>query len=236
MIRHMAYFNIDSDKESWILDLGICDFDRTLNLQRKIHQMRVNNKIPDTMILVEHPPVITFGKSSDSTNLLVSSGDLAKKRIKIFQIERGGDVTFHGPGQLVGYPIFHIKDALAGIKGTIKRLESALILTLRDFMIKATVKPELVGVWVNDDKIASIGIAVKKWVTFHGFALNVATDLSYFDLIRPCGLTGVRMTSMEKLLGKKVNIVKVKESTKLNFEKVFFRKFTMKENLDEFTA
>lgn len=236
MISHIADFNIVSDKESWLLDLGICDFARTLNLQRKIHQLRVNNKIPDTMILVEHPPVITFGKSGDSTNLLVSSGDLAKKRIKVFHIERGGDVTFHGPGQLVGYPIFHIKDALAGIKGTIKKLESALILTLRDFMIKATVKPKLVGVWVNDDKIASIGIAVKKWVTFHGFALNVATDLSNFDFIRPCGLTGVRMTSMEKILGKKVNLGKVKESTKLKFEKVFSRKFVIKENLNEFTA
>lgn len=232
----MSYINSNKYKESWLLDLGVYNFEQTLNIQKKIHQMRVSNKIPDTLILVEHPSVITLGKSGNLTNLLVSAEDFAKRGIKIFHIERGGDVTFHGPGQLVGYPIFHIKDALAGIKGTINKLESVLILTLSDFKIKATVEPKMVGVWVNNEKIASIGIAVKKWVTFHGFALNIAIDLNYFDLIRPCGLTGIKMTSMEKILREKVNIANIKESIKINFEKVFSKKFKKKGNLEEFTA
>jgi len=206
---------------NWIIDLGLCDFERSLTIQKKLHQLRVEVKIPDTLILVEHQPVITFGKSGNPANLLVPNDILQRKGIKTYSIERGGDVTFHGPGQIVGYPIFYIKETLAGIRGMIEKLESALILTLNDFKIQAIIKPKLVGVWVGDEKIASIGIAVKKWVTFHGFALNVNTDLSYFDLILPCGLDKVRMISMAKVLGRELNLNQVKERIKLNFEKVF---------------
>lgn len=223
-------------KLNWIVDLGLCDFERSFIIQKRLHQMRVEAKIPDTIILVEHLPVITFGKGSNSTNLLVSTDTLQRKGIKIYHIERGGDVTFHGPGQLVGYPIFHIKEALAGIRAMIEKLELTLILSLNEFGIKAVAKPKLVGVWVGDEKIASIGIAIKKWVTFHGFALNVNTDLSFFDLIRPCGLKNVKMTSMEKILGKKINLNQVKEQIKFNLEKVFSKKFRKQEALDEFAS
>jgi lipoate-protein ligase B len=213
--------NKSTDGANWLIDLGFCDFERSLTVQKKFQQMRVEGKIPDTLILVEHPPVITFGKSGKPSNLLVTDEVLQKKGIKTYFIERGGDVTFHGPGQIVGYPIFYIKETLAGIRPMIEKLESVLIMTLNDFGIKAITRPKLVGVWHGEEKIASIGIAVKKWVTFHGFALNVNTDLSYFDLIRPCGLDKVKMTSMAKVLGKELNLNQVKERIKLNFEKIF---------------
>ena len=220
---------------NWIIDLGLCDFERSLTIQKKLHQERVEAKIPDSLILVEHQPVITFGKSGNPTNLLVSNDFLQRKGIKTYSIERGGDVTFHGPGQLVGYPIFYVKEALAGIRAMIKNLELSLILPLNDFSIRAVTKHKLVGVWVDEEKIASIGIAIKKWVTFHGFALNVNTDLTYFDLIRPCGLDKVKMTSMAKILSKELNLIQVKERLKFNLEKVFDTKFEKPENLEKFT-
>ena len=227
--------NKNAGEINWIIDLGLCDFERSLTIQKKLHQMRVEAKIPDTLILVEHQPVITFGKSGNPTNLLVSNDFLQRKGIKTYSIERGGDVTFHGPGQLVCYPIFYVKEALAGVRAVIKNLESILILTLNDFAIQAVTKPKLVGVWVGDEKIASIGIAIKKWVTFHGLALNVNTDLAYFDLIRPCGLDKVKMTSMAKILRQELNLIQVKVRLKFNLEKVFGKKFQKQENLEKFT-
>ncbi len=217
------------------LDLGICDFNQTLIIQKQLHERRINNNIPDTLIFVEHPPVITFGKSGNNRNLLAPIEKLKKQRIAIYHIERGGDVTFHGPGQLVGYPIFHIKESFAGIKPMIEKLQSAIIMMLRDFGIYAQVKSKFIGVWVGDDKIASIGIAVKKWVSFHGFALNVNTDLSYFDLIIPCGLKAIKMTSMAKILKQKIPLTEVKNRLILNLEKVWQKKFQRK-SLAELTA
>jgi len=217
-----------SQGPGWICDLGYCDFEQALKIQKKIHELRVENKIPDTLILVEHPSVLTIGKSGSFDNILISTEVLHEKGIKIYQIERGGDITYHGPGQIVGYPIFYVKTALAGIKAMIKNIASLLIFTLNDFGVEATVKPKFVGVWVGDEKIASIGIAVKHWVTFHGFALNVTTDLTYFDLIRPCGLANVKMTSLEKILQKKIELTEVKERIKVNLEKVFNQRFLIK--------
>jgi len=218
-----------SQGPGWICDLGYCDFEQALKIQKKIHELRVENKIPDTLILVEHPSVLTIGKSGSFDNILISTEVLHEKGIKIYQIERGGDITYHGPGQIVGYPIFYVKTALAGIKAMIKNIASLLIFTLNDFGVEATVKPKFVGVWVGDEKIASIGIAVKHWVTFHGFALNVTTDLTYFDLIRPCGLANVKMTSLEKILQKKIELTEVKERIKVNLEKVFNQRFLIKQ-------
>lgn len=220
----------------WIFDLGYCEFEQVLNIQKQLHQKRVNRAIPDTLILVEHPPVFTLGKAGKFTNLLVSPEQLEKKGIKIYRLERGGDITFHGPGQIVGYPIFYIKEALAGIREIIEKLELLLILTLSDFGITASVKPRMVGVWVEDKKIASIGLAVKKWVTFHGFALNVTTDLTYFELIRPCGLANVKMTNLVEILKRKIRVDEVKERINFNLARVFNRQFFVKEDLKEFTS
>lgn len=223
-------------KEAYLIDLGLCDFERALIIQKNLHQKRINRSIPDTMVFVEHPPVITFGKSSNYNNLLFPTEFLSKQGIRVYHIERGGDVTFHGPGQLVGYPIFYIKDSLAGIKGMIEKLHLSLILTLKDFGLVAQVKPKYIGVWIDDEKIASIGIAVKKWVSFHGFALNVTTDLSYFDMIIPCGLSAIKMTSMEKILREKISLVSVYERVKVNLERVFEKKFNPIKNSTEFTT
>ncbi len=221
--------------EAYLIDLGLCDFERALIIQKNLHQKRSNQSIPDTMVFVEHPPVITFGKSCNLTNLLISKEELNSRGIRLYQIERGGDITFHGPGQLVGYPIFYIKHTLAGIRGMIEKLELSLIMTLNDFRIKVDRKPKMIGVWVGNEKIASIGIAVKKWVTFHGFALNIINDLSYFDMIRPCGLKGVTMSSMGKILREKISMAEVKTKLKFKLEKVFEKKFRPIKNLIEFT-
>jgi len=204
-----------------IIDLGRRDYKEVWDLQKTLHARRVSGAIPNTLILVEHDPVITMGKSGKQGNVLFPVGSLKSKGVDFYHIERGGDATFHGPGQLVGYPIFNVKDGLAGIKSFIAHMEEAVIATLADFGIDGYVKEKMIGVWTQTGKICSIGIAVQRWVSFHGFALNVNTDLSYFDLIVPCGLKNVEMTSMERMLGQSVAMDKVRESAIANFSKVF---------------
>lgn len=209
----------------WIIDLNFFPYKKTWELQKKLHSLRVNNKIPDVLLLVEHPHVFTLGKFGDKNNLLVSQSILEEKKIEVFKTERGGDITYHGPGQLVGYPIFHIQGAFGGIRHFVFQIEAALISALKDFNIEAYSHPQYRGVWVNDEKIAAIGIAVKKWVSFHGFAFNVNTNLSYFDLIIPCGIRNKKITSLKKIQGKKVNMEDVKKSVIKGFSKVFGKTF-----------
>ncbi len=204
-----------------VLDLGKKSYKEVWVLQKKIHEQRVDSSIPNTLILVEHDPVITMGKSGDEGNLLFSVDSLKKKGVEYYQIERGGDVTYHGPGQLVGYPIFNVRDGLAGIKPFINGIEEAIIATLMHFGIRAYRKEKMIGVWTEKGKVCSIGVAVKRWVSFHGFALNVNTDLSYFDLIVPCGLKNVEMTSMQQILGKQLSMDRVKKSVVQNFGMMF---------------
>jgi len=206
-----------------VFDLGTRGYKEVWDLQKKIHEQRVDSSIPNTLILVEQKPVITMGKSGDEGNLLFPVDFLKKKGVEYYQIERGGDVTYHGPGQLVGYPIFNVRDGLAGIKPFINGIEEAIILTLKDSGIRAYRKEKMIGVWTEKGKVCSIGVAVKKWVSFHGFALNVNTDLSYFDLIVPCGLRNVEMTSMQQILGKQVSMDDVKRSVIQYFGKMFDR-------------
>ncbi|MEO0225514.1 MAG: lipoyl(octanoyl) transferase LipB [candidate division WOR-3 bacterium] len=216
---------------SYLIDLGLVHYKEAWDLQKDLHARRVSGEIPDTLLLLEHFPVITQGKSGRAENLLISENLLKARGIEFYKIERGGDVTFHGPGQLVGYPIFFLKERLAGLRSFVERIEMALIGALDDFGIKAGLKPKNIGVWINDKKIASIGIAVKRWVTFHGFALNVNNDLEYFKLIIPCGLKGVEMTSMAQILNRILPMEEIKERVRKNFEKVFNRSF-QKSTLD----
>jgi lipoate-protein ligase B len=194
-----------------ILDLGLRDYKEVWSLQKELHSKRVINNIPDTLILVEHNPVITLGKSGRQENIKIPLKLLKEKGIEFYHIERGGDVTFHGPGQLVGYPIFNIKMGLAGIKPFIEKIEEIIIATLNEFGITANKREKMIGVWVGDKKICSIGIAVKQWVSFHGFALNVNNDLGYFDLINPCGFKDIKMTSMQEILKNPVDMEGLKE-------------------------
>uniref|UniRef100_A0A7C6ELB7 Octanoyltransferase n=1 Tax=candidate division WOR-3 bacterium TaxID=2052148 RepID=A0A7C6ELB7_UNCW3 len=204
-----------------ILNLGLRNYKEVWDLQKELHSKRVAEEIPDTLILVEHNPVVTLGRSGKDENIKVSSKFLQEKKIELYHIERGGDVTFHGPGQLVGYPVFNIKKGLAGIRPFIEKIEDAIIATLGDFKISAEKKEKMIGVWVGEKKICSIGVAIKRWVSFHGFALNVNNDLKYFDLINPCGFKDIKMTSMQEILNYMVEMDRVKKAVIENFAVIF---------------
>jgi lipoate-protein ligase B len=221
--------------ELYVLDLGQKNYRETWDLQKELHRLRVESAIPDTMILVEHEPVVTMGKSGKEKNLLLPRSLLKEEGIEYYDIERGGDVTFHGPGQLVGYLIFDIKKGLTGIKPFMHKIEDAVIETLRAFGIESCRKENLIGIWTSKGKICSIGVAVQRWVSFHGFALNVNTDLKYFDLIVPCGIAGITMTSMAQNLGNTVAISDVKEKIIDSFTDIF-EKETWKKCLAEITS
>ncbi len=184
-----------------VIDLGKRGYKEVWDIQKNLHQQRVKNEIPDTLILVEHNPVVTIGKSGKDTNIKVPIDFLRQRGIDFYRIERGGDVTFHGPGQLVGYLIFDIKKGLAGIKPFIGKIEDAIIKTLVQFSIDAFKREKMIGVWTGNGKICSIGVAVKNWVSFHGFALNVNPDMEYWQGIIGCGLVGYPVTSLAELLG-----------------------------------
>ena len=204
-----------------LLDLGKMPYGEAWDLQKQVWQLRVENRIPDTLILVEHPAVITLGKSGKASNLLVSEEELTRRGIELFRVERGGDITYHGPGQLVGYPIFFIREAIAGVHAFVSRVEESLIQSLSAQCINAERKPKLTGVWIRDEKVAAIGVAVSKRVSFHGFALNVNTDLSQFELINPCGIQDKGVTSMQRLQGQPMSMPLVKHQVASAFEKVF---------------
>jgi len=179
-----------------LLSLGRVEYGHALRLQRELWRLRVEDKIPDMLVLLEHEPVITLGRSAKAANLLVTEDELARRGVGLHRIERGGDVTFHGPGQLVGYPVFKLEAGLAGVRRFVERIEAALVEALSELQVEAGLRPGYVGVWCKGRKIASIGVAVKRRVTFHGFALNVTVDLGFFRLINPCGMPDIAMTSV----------------------------------------
>jgi lipoate-protein ligase B len=184
-------------------DLGCRPYAEVLELQRQLCRERLAGELnEDVLLLVEHEPVITLGRGTRPESLPVSVSVLERRGIPVFDVERGGDVTYHGPGQLVGYPVIDLRQHREDLHWYLRRLEVGLINALSRLGIVAGANPGLTGVWTNGRKIASIGIHVKQWVTFHGFALNVSTDLSYFDLIVPCGIRGVVMTSVSRELGQ----------------------------------
>ena len=180
-----------------VLDLGRRRYDEVLDLQREMARQRLAGELQDdVLILVEHEPVVTLGRGTRATSLPVAVAELPSRGVEVFEVERGGDVTFHGPGQLVGYPILHLSRHREDLHWYLRQLEAALIAALADLGIAAERNPGYTGVWTGGRKIASIGVHVKQWVTLHGFALNVTTALDWFDLIVPCGIPGVRMTSV----------------------------------------
>ncbi len=172
-----------------------------LALQREAAAARLSGALADDLLLLaEHPPVITLGRSAKQANVLATPALLAARGVELFDVERGGDVTFHGPGQLVGYPIMNLERHTPDLHWYLRQLEGVMIRTLAACGIAAARNPGKTGVWVSDRKIASIGVHARQWVTWHGFALNVTTDLSYFDLMVPCGIQDVVMTSVEREL------------------------------------
>jgi lipoyl(octanoyl) transferase len=180
-----------------IHDLGRAPYAEVLELQRGLCRRRMEGtNSDDVLLLVEHEPVVTLGRGTRTQSMPLSAADLERRGIGVHEVERGGDVTFHGPGQLVGYPILDLRQHREDLHWYLRSLEAALVESLRILGLAAGCRPGLTGVWINERKIASIGIHVKQWITYHGFALNVTTDLSYFGLIVPCGIPGVVMTSV----------------------------------------
>jgi lipoate-protein ligase B len=204
-----------------VVDLGTREFAEVWAMQRELVAARQRDEIPDTLILVEHPHVITLGRGTHRENI-VAPGDMP-----MFEIERGGDVTYHGPGQLVGYPIFLLRENERDLRVYLRNLEQALIQTVAAFGLPAGRRDSWTGVWnqTADRKLASIGVAVKRWVTLHGFALNVSTDLSQFAAINPCGLEATVMASMTTLLDRPITLTEVKPIIEREMATVFRRSF-----------
>jgi lipoate-protein ligase B len=208
-------------RHALVVDLGQKDYKECWGLQHRVHQARQKDLLPDCLLLVEHPHVLTLGRKGNRENVLINESSLRKRGIPILAIERGGDVTYHGPGQIVGYPIFNLEMNGGGVIEFIERLEDVMIFTLKDFGISGERNPRNRGVWVGDEKLGFVGVAVIKGVTLHGFALNAAPDLFCFEMINPCGLKGVRVTSMSKLLGKPLLMKEIKERVISHTETVF---------------
>ena len=206
-----------------IYELGLVPYSKALKYQEILLEKRINNEIEDSLILLEHPPTITLGRAAKNDNLLVDEKILAMHGISIENIKRGGDITFHGPGQIVGYPIIDLNNHGKDIHNYLRKLEEVLILTLKNFDIESRRIEKLTGVWVKRSKIASIGVGVRRWVTYHGFALNVNTGLDFFDLIIPCGIPNVMMTSIKDWLrsSEDINKNQVLIAIKNNFLEVF---------------
>jgi len=200
-------------KKIEILDLGMQAYKKSWNFQKSLLKKRSNNEINDTLIFVEHEPVYTLGKNANENHILQNYPE----EIKTFHIERGGDVTYHGPGQLVGYPILDLREYKKSISWYMRTLEQIIIDTLSEFNIQADRKNGLTGVWYKNEKIAALGVRVSKWITMHGFSLNINPDLNYYKSIIPCGIFEYGVTSMSKILNEEVDKELVKSVLKIKF-------------------
>ncbi len=204
--------------------LGGQPYTEVLALQQSLHDARKRDAAPDTLLLVEHPPVITLGRGANRANVLADEKARQRRGVELFETGRGGDVTYHGPGQLVGYPIINLAPDRQDVRRYVQDLQEVLVRTARDFGVAAEPRGgEFVGVWVGEQKLAAIGIRISRWVTMHGFAFNVTTDLSYFDLIVPCGIRGHGVTSLHQLTGKQFALQEVAECVTQHFGEVFNR-------------
>ena len=203
--------------------LGRMRYGEALRLQRELVARRLAREIPDTLILLEHEPVVTLGKVARAEHVLVDRERLATLGVEIFETDRGGDVTFHGPGQIVGYPIVDLNELRRDVKWYLEQLEEVMIRTCARYGIEASRRPGMTGAWVGAEKIGAIGVRVERWVTSHGFAFNVATDLDSFGLIVPCGLRGEGVTSLSARLGRALDLERVTRDVAETFGAVFQR-------------
>lgn len=222
----MANFNYE--------DLGIKDYKECWDYQETIHKQIVDDKLAhktastiNQFLLVEHPHVYTLGRSGDEHNLLINGDFLKKIDAVYYKINRGGDITYHGPGQLVGYPIIDLEDYKIGVKDYIFKMEQAIIQTIAEYRLVGSLKDGATGVWLDAEvpakarKICAIGVRVSRGVTMHGFALNVNTDMRYFNYINPCGFISYGVTSIERELGRKIDMQEVKEIVKTKFNELY---------------
>jgi len=204
-----------------VYQLGVIGYSQAYHLQRELLRQRVNDEITDTLLLLEHPPTITIGKSGKLENVLASQAQLATEGVSLFFVDRGGDVTYHGPGQLVAYPIIDLRQRGRDAHQYVRDLEEVIIRTLNDFGIKGCRDRNHAGVWVRGKEVAAIGLRISRWVSMHGFALNANTELEHFSLINPCGFSDRKATSISKLLSQDILTETVTEGLLAHFSRVF---------------
>ncbi len=204
-----------------VLNLGQEPYECAWDLQHALVRARQEGRLDDILVLLEHDPVITLGRTGDPHHVLASAEELQRAGIRVQRIERGGDVTYHGPGQLVGYPVLSLEAHHLGVSDYMHALEEVLIRTLGDFGLPAQRQAGIIGVWIGPAKVAALGARVERGVTYHGFALNVNTNLDHFALIVPCGLLGKPVTSMQRELGVPVDMQRVRERVTWNWTQVF---------------
>ncbi|OPY85842.1 MAG: Octanoyltransferase [Smithella sp. PtaU1.Bin162] len=205
----------------YCLEIGIEEYGKAFALQKRLNRARRNNTIPDTVVLLEHRPCFTVGRKGGFDHILVSNEILAAEGIQVYETDRGGDITYHGPGQLVCYPIFDLNGFGCDVHSYVRRMEDVLIGTLKNFGITADRRKDYPGVWVGAAKIGAEGIGVEQWVTMHGVALNVCPDLRHFSFIVPCGIYNLGVTSMAEHLGYAVNMNKVKKEVCSQLSAIF---------------
>jgi lipoyl(octanoyl) transferase len=217
------------EKICWVVELGFVRYEQACNLQQKLVQARKEGAIPDVLLLCEHPHVITLGRNGRGENLLASNHLLTKMNVEFHPSDRGGDITYHGPGQIVGYPILDLAEHRRDVRWYVNQLEEVMIRGTADFGLVAKRVEGQHGVWIDseasgaEEKLGALGVHLSRWVTSHGFAYNVSTDLRYFDLIVPCGIAGKRATSLERALGKNLGSHEATQSLILRFGQVFER-------------
>jgi lipoyl(octanoyl) transferase len=211
------------DVDLHVRRLGVVGYADGVELQQRLVEQRKAGEIPDQLLLLEHPPVITLGVKAKAgmANVLATPEALAAQGVGLFETGRGGDVTYHGPGQLVGYPIISLGPDRRDVHRYVRDLEEVLIRAAGTFGVTAGRAPGLTGIWVGSEKLAAIGVRIARWVTSHGFAFNVTTNLSHFNLIVPCGIADRGVTSLERLLGRPVSMAEVEDAVILAFRDVF---------------
>jgi len=210
-------------------NLHLVTYENGMRLQQKFVELRQNDQVDDQLLLLEHPPVITLGRGGDARNLLAAPRVLESQRVRFYETTRGGDITYHGPGQLVGYPILHLGEGRRDVRKYVTALEEVLIRTVAEYGITAARVDGRRGIWVGNEKIAAIGVRIARWVTSHGFALNVNTNLEHFGLITPCGIHGSGVTSIAKRIGHGVPLDDVRAVVAAKFAEVFEREMRPRE-------
>ncbi len=202
-------------------DLGLVDYKEAWDLQKSIHQLRVENKIDDVLLLLEHPNTYTLGKTAGKNNLISDKKYMAENKISVYEIDRGGDITYHGPGQIVGYPIISLTNWLQDTHKYLRAIEEVIIKVCSEYGLQGTRVDKYTGVWIEVRKICAIGIKVSRWITMHGFAFNVNTDLKLFNGIIPCGISDKEVTSLNLELKKEISLNEVKEKILHHFDVIF---------------
>lgn len=228
MSRPRCRLGADVTRTCELHRLDLVTYENGMRLQEKLVELRQRDEIADQLLLLEHPPVITLGRSGDEGNLLASPELLRREGVRFFETTRGGDITYHGPGQIVGYPILHLGDGNRDVRKYVTNLEEVLIRTVAEYGITATRVEGKRGIWVGNDKIAAIGVRIARWVTSHGWALNVNTNLEHFRLITPCGLRGTGVTSIARKSGRQIAVDEVRQVLARNFAEVFERELVVR--------